>query len=287
MQILESLTEDDPSGEANYLRGELLFQQQNVSAAREAYERALQRQPNHLNALYGMVKTSAYLNDLEAGQKDTEKFERLQAVFAELNQQRRASYDDLTELRRQAAQTCTDAGAAYQRHDRVVTAEQLWQRAADLDPQNTACRTLLTRHYEATKQYARTIPLYRALIELQPTNLANYERLGIRLASDGDFAAAEKIFQAMTKVPPNPARGYRMLAKLYLNSDQQLERAWQLAKESVQQDPVADSHFVLGWALAKNKQFAAARAALQRALELDGSNALYQKLYRSLPPDAE
>ena len=283
-RILTAVAGHDPTGKASYLLGELLFQQRHWTGAKTAYERALKNQPNHLHALYGMVKVSTQLGDVEAAEEYSAKFEQVQSVVAALNQQQRSTYDDLTELRRHAAQSFTDAGRVYHAQDQTAAAEQLWRRAAAADSRHIACRALLARHYEATKQYQRTIPLYQALIELQPQHLPHYERLGIRLASNGDFAGAERTFQAMTKVPPNAARGNRMLAKLYLNSDRQLEQALLLAKQSVKIDPVADSHFVLGWALAKSNQFTAARTALQRALELDRDNALYKKLYRSLPP---
>lgn len=282
-RILTSVTKRDPSGKASYLLGELLFQQDQLRAAKTAYEQALQTQPNHLNALYGMVKVSTQLGEVEAADKYSENFERIQKVVAALNQRRRSTYDDLTELRKNTAQTFTDAGRVNHGQGQTAAAEQLWRRAAANDAKNIACRVLLARHYEAAKQYEHTIPLYRALIDLQPNHLPHYERLGIRLAASGDFAGAERTFQAMTKVPPNAARGNRMLAKLYLNSDRQLEQALRLARQSVETDPVADSHFVLGWALAKNKQFTAARASLRRAMELDQNNKLYEKLYRSLP----
>ena len=282
-QILTSTANRDTSGKASYLLGELSFQHGELAAAKAAYEQALQHQPNHLNASYGMVKVLTQLGDVEAVDHYSKKFERVRAAVAELNQRKRNTYDDLTELRRNTGQTLTDAGRVYHGRRQISTAERLWRQAETTDPSNIACRILLARHYEATKQPASAAVRYRALIRLQPKNLANYERLGIRLASDGDFDGAEQVFTSMTKVPPNPSRGYRMLAKLYLNSDRQLKKALQLAKQSVDQDPVADSHFVYGWALAKNGQPSAAKAALRKAMELDESNKLYQKLYRSLP----
>lgn len=282
-RILTSTANDDESGKASYLLGELFFQQSQLSSAKDAYEQALQHQPSHLNALYGMVKVLTQLGQVEASERYSKKFERIQNAVAALNQQKRDTYDDLTELRQATARTFTDAGRVYHGRNRVATAEPLWRRAETMDSQNAACRILLARHYESTKQHILAVPRYRALIQLQPTNLANYERLGIRLASNGDFDGAEGVFSAMTEVPPTPSRGHRMLAKLYLNSDRHLEKALQLAKQSVEQDPVADSYFVYGWALAKSKQFAAAKTELRRAMELDESNKVYQKLYRSLP----
>lgn len=272
----------DKTGQAAYLLGEVHFQRDEVLAAKTAYEQALRQQPSHRNALYGMVKVATQLGDIPSAEQYSTKFERVQQLVSKLNQQRRKTYDDLGELKRHAAQTLTDAGQLYQRKKRGQRAAELWQRATELDATNVSCRHLLARHYADSQQHDKAVPLYRDLIQLQPKNLTTYERLGMRLATGGDFAGAENTFFAMTKVRSDPTRGYRMLAKLYLNTDQKIEEAVALARRSVKESPIADSYFVLGWALSKSNDVPNARKALERAMQLDDSKSIYRQLYRSL-----
>lgn len=230
-----------------------------------------------------MVKISTQLDQLDKAEKYSEEFERVQAQVAELNQQRRRSYDDVKVLKRKTATTLVEAGRVYHTEKQPEGAIKLWTEAAALDASNEPSRVLLASHYASEKQLKLALPKLRELVAINPNNPLHYEKLGLMQAASGDLAGAERTFVAMTKVP-KPARGLRMLAKFYLNTNREAPRALALAKQSVQQEPNADGHFVHGWALAKNKQFAAARTALQRAIELDKSNKLYQQLFKSLPP---
>ncbi len=273
----------EAAGTVAYLLGEIAFQKGDFEVASEHYRQAVRQQPHHLNALYGMVKVAMQLDDVETAEKYSAKFEALQARIAELNQARRREYDDLTNLRHHTATTLTDIGRVYQRVHRPSEAVQFWRRASDMDPENATSRKLLASHLVTAKQYSLAAAVYRELVKLEPAEIDHYEKLGIVLASSGDLTAAEKAFEAMVGLPDPSARGCRMLAKFYLNLNKEAEKALRLAKQSVAQEPVADSHFVYGWALARNKQWDAARKQIQLAMELDPSSRTYRRLYQSLP----
>ena len=275
----------DPTGDAQYLLGEIAFQSEDYTAATRRFTAALNLQPNHRDALYGMVKVATQLGDEPKATKYLAQFQRVQQFLAEMNQRRRATYDDLRELRQHAAQTMTDVGRIYQRRGQQATAIGLWQRAANLDHSQVACRELLASHFVAIKNPSAAIRRYREMVQLQPKRLSTYERLGILLATQKDFVGAEQVFTAMTKQPVNPSRGYRMLAKLYLNSGRKADQALRLANLALKQDPVADSYFVVGWALSKKQNYVAARKSLQKAITLEPSNRTYQQLMSTLPSE--
>ena len=65
-----------------------------------------------------------------------------------------------------------------------------------------------------------------------------------------NFAGAETSFKMAIQAAPKRAIGYRDLAKFYLNTRQRASDAKRMAQRALQMEPVAESHFVLGWAQA-------------------------------------
>ncbi len=270
------------TSQAHYLLAEAYFQLADFAKAKDNYQSAVRLAPDHKHAYYGLVKSCSRLGQTQEASSYAKEFERLEATAAETDLVVRRQYDDLDEMRQRLAVTCTDAGRLYNQRNRSNEAERLWTRGATVDPDNTDCRHLLASLYEKQGRPADALRQYQELLRLQPTNLEPYQKIGFLQARLGNFSAAESAFRKMMEIVPASGLGHRALAKLYLNTNRQTARAYELAATAVKLEPVADSYFVLGWANAKLGKRPEAIAALQQALRLDPDNSTYRKLYESV-----
>lgn len=278
--VLQQEIENSPrASQTHFLLGEAFFQLRDFTKAKSSYQRAMELEPNHAKAIYGLVKVCARVGEREEAAAYSEEFQRLEAATAQSDQEYRRQYDDLRQMNRKLADTCTDAGRVYYRHKNPRQAERLWLRAAEVDSQNAACRVLLASLYTQERKVADALQQYHDLLRIEPENVERLQKIGFLQARVGNLAEAESAFRKMVEVAPRNATGHRALAKFYLNTDRQLAVAQKLADKAVQLDPVADSYFVLGWASAKNGKGQQASMALQEAIRLDPDNATYRKLY--------
>ena len=268
--------------QTHFLLGEAFFQLRDFSQAKSSYRRAVQLEPNHAKAVYGLVKVTARLGEREEAAAYSQQFQQLEAATGQSDQEYRRQYDDLRQMREKLASTCTDAGRVYLRHKNTRKAEQLWTRAAAVDSQNTACRLLLASLYTKQRKAADALRQYQELRRIEPKNVEHYQKIGFLQARLGKLADAESAFRKMVEIAPRNAAGYRALAKFYLNTNREAELAQKLADKAVQLDPVADSHFVLGWALAKNGNRRQALTELQTAMQLNPDSATYRQLYEAV-----
>jgi tetratricopeptide (TPR) repeat protein len=270
------------ASQTHFLLGEAFFQLRDFAQAKSSYQRAVELQPNHTKAVYGLVKVCARLGEREEAAVYSEEFQRLEAATAQSDQEYRRRYDDLQQMKDRLAETCTDAGRVYFRHKNPRQAERLWLRAAEVDSHNAACRVLLASLYTRERKAVDALRQYRELLRIEPDNVEHLQKIGFLQARLGNLAEAESAFRQMVEVAPRNAAGHRALAKFYLNTDRQPALAQKLADKAVELDPVADSYFVLGWASAKNGKRQQAVAALQKAIRLNPDNATYRELYEAV-----
>ena len=270
------------TSQTHFLLGEAFFQLRDFAKAKSSYQRAVQLEPNHSKAVYGLVKVCGRLGDREEAAAYSQEFQRLETATGQSDQEYRRRYDDLRQMRERLAETCTDAGRVYGRRKNPRQAERLWTRAAAVDPQNAACRSLLASLYTKERKAADAVRQYQELLRIEPENVEHYQKIGFLQARLGHFADAESAFRKMVEIAPWNAVGHRALAKFYLNTNREAALAQELADKAVKLDPVADSYFVLGWASAKNGKPQQAVAALQKAIRLNPDNPTYQQLYEAV-----
>ena len=171
-------------------------------------------------------------------------FKKLKAADMKALKDRNEAFNDLIDMRRDAAETLILAGQAYQAGGNLIRAEKLMYRAADLAPQNPICH------------------LHSAAISMQL----------------GHLAQAEGAFGKVIQLAPKNARGYSGLAHLYLQAGQRLPQAKQLAQRAVTLEPNAFHYYVLSWACDKNGDKAGAISAIQRAVKLEPGNPRYRRV---------
>jgi len=102
-------------------------------------------------------------------------------------------------LREIAVRAHNEAADFYQKRGNPNQAEDLWRRAAVLDPKNVECRKQLAFVYERSDRVREALCVCQELRDLEPANAANWLSVGllsVRLhrRSEG-LAAIEKAIQ--------------------------------------------------------------------------------------------
>jgi Flp pilus assembly protein TadD len=267
------------AGQGHWLLGQLYVQLKEYEKAKNSYQTALQLQPDHAKAYYGLAVLSARLGQSDQARRYMDRFKQLKTRDVKLDKGRRSTYDDLEVMRAQVAGTYSDVGTVYAAHGNLPEAEQLWRKAAILDPGNTACRTNLATLYQRNRRQREAVEICEQLRALEPDNPVRYLNLGILRARLRQFDAAEQALRKACELAPRRSDGYRLLAQIRLDRNEGGAETMELARQAVRLEPIAPNYFVLGAACAKNGDLAGARSALQRAMALDPGNPKYRRTY--------
>ena len=262
-----------------YLLGEVLFQLEQFEDSKSNYLAAVAKNANHANSYYGLIKVCARLGQTDELAKYSKRFQELENAASAADMEFRRNFDDLQEMRNKLAVTCVDAGRIYLSHANAAKAEQLWKRAAEVDEENSASRSLLVSLFLKKKDTPNAVRYLKELTTLQPKNAGNFQKLGYLQAQMKNFAGAEVSFKTAVQLAPQRAIGYRDLAKFYLNTRRRPADARRFAERALKLEPVADSHFVLGWANAVTGNRTDAIKSLSKAIEMAPENQMYRRLY--------
>ncbi|UCG59607.1 MAG: tetratricopeptide repeat protein, partial [Phycisphaerales bacterium] len=264
---------------SNYLLGQLYTQLKDYEQAKHSYEAAIKIQPDYAKAYYGLAVVCMRLQQTDEARKFMDKFKQLKAQDVRADKDRRSAYDDLETIRSRFAETYTEGGNIYYGHGNTQKAEQLWQKAAALDPKNVPCRTNLATLYRQNNRLSQALEFCEQLSELEPENPARHFNAGILNAQLKKFDAAEKAFLKARELAPERSDSYRMLAQMYLDAGRPVAEALALARKAAQIEPTAENFFVLGAVYVKDGNTAEALAALKRAIALEPGNPKYRQVY--------
>lgn len=238
-----------PAAEGRFLLGQAYLALGDAEKARQACEAAIEVDPRHTRAYYGLATALARLGQTEKARACRETFERMKAE--ELRTLRAMTDDastDLAALGRRVSQILVGVANVYAGRARPEKAEPLWQRAAAVDPIDTESRL----------------------------------RLAMLYAQTGRLAAAEAAFREVVRLAPARSWGYQGLAQVCMAMPGRLAEARAHAETAARLDPVAPNYALLGEICRRAGDAAGARAAFGRAVELDPGNAGYRGRYESL-----
>jgi tetratricopeptide (TPR) repeat protein len=243
-QLQQEIAVSPRSSLSHFLLGQEYLQLERYDEARASYERAIELEPTLTNAYYGLFTVCMRLKQKAEAREHMATFKRLKAKDMETLKDRNEAFDDLIDMRKDAAETMLMAGQAYQARGRLDRAAQLQYRAAELDPENAVCH------------------LHCAALSMQM----------------GRFAPARDAFSKVIELDPENSRGYSGLAHLYLQASRNLPEARQLAEKAVALEPMAFNYYVLSWARDRNGDRAGALAAIKRAIELEPGNPRFRQI---------
>ena len=266
------------SSSAYFLLGQAYGQLKVYELARQNYEAALKIQPNHTNAVYGLVTVCGLLGDSEKAQAYSEIFKKLKAEERTHLKESKIEYDDFVSTQKNVATTFINGAKMYRSKGHLSQAEALLKQAIGLAPDNVMGYLGLASLYQAGKQPAKALQIFSKISELQPEAAINYLMIGMLSAQTKQWTEAEAAFQKYIQLAPKTSVGYRQLAQLYLTKREKLPLAKQLAGKALSLEASAANFFVFGWACDSVGDTANALPAAQRAVELAPNSAQYRRL---------
>ena len=264
------------------LRGQASQRLGNLPEAKRHYESAVRINGACAEAYYGLALTCARLGDPAKADEYRQTFSALQARQQTAGRELRARFNPLLTTRQSFAQTHTQAGWVYQVHGQPAMAEEMWRRAATVDPDNTGCRFHLLMLYQKAGRNEEALRMCQEMIRAEPTQGLHYIGLGNLYARLLRMPEAEAAFRQATVLAPDRPEPHFALAQFYLQNNTNLESAVKLSQQAVKLAPRAPHYYLLGRACARTGDRSGALAAIEKACELDPGNPQYRKLRASL-----
>jgi tetratricopeptide (TPR) repeat protein len=275
----EELKISPRSGLSNFLLGQGHLKQKDYDKAKQYYEKAIEIQPDYMNAYYGLFTACSRLKLQEEAERHLATFKKLKAKERHILMDRNKAFDDIITIRKMMAETYSDAEKIYHQKGNIQEAEKLLRRAAALDPNSTKYLMKLGALFQNSRRLPDALKIYEKVAEIEPDNMISHINIGVISMQLKRFDNAEKVFKKVIKLAPKFSGGYRELAQLYLRQATKFPEALDLAKTAVELEETAANYFILSWAYDKNGDTANACSALKRATELDPTNLKYRQMY--------
>lgn len=278
------------------IRGRLLEAKGDRAAAARAYEAALQREPGHFPAVAALAAL-----DLAEGRADAarKRFEGLvkadprnaRATLALAELDARAGAPEAVILARLREAIKADPAwpgarlalvnrllGSGEAQDAVVAA----QDAAAALPENLAILDALGRAQQASGDSQRAVSTFKRLASLMPRSADAQLRLAEAHRAAGERAPAAQALRRALDLDPGMTAAQRGLALIAV-ADKRPGDALAIARTLQQRQPKDPAGWVLEAEIESlQKQWPAAAAAYQKALERQRSSALAARLHRVL-----
>ncbi|MFH1920893.1 MAG: tetratricopeptide repeat protein [Planctomycetota bacterium] len=215
--VLERTVEHNTRSMPSFLLlGQAYLQLREYRKAKKSFEAAAELAPDYANVYYGLARACAKLGQKEEAREYREKFNKLGAGDLKERIDQDKAFDDLLSVRQSVAQTHTDAGRMHARHGNLRIAEQLWRRAAALDPRNTACRVELASLYERNDKEREALDICEQLRKIEPENADHCLNVGLLNARLNRFDAALSAMERAIELDPHNPR-YQQVYELIKN----------------------------------------------------------------------
>lgn len=264
------------------LRGKACQRLGRNAEARKHFEAALKIEPRMTEALYGLSVICARLDAAAEAEGYRQKFMEFKAELEAQGRGYRASLNPLRNTRQSVAMTHTTLGWIYQDQGKVDVAERLWQRAAGVDPNNTACRFHLLMLYQKSGRNTEGLRVCEEMVRAEPENPFHRLSQGNFETRLGHVPEARAAFETAHRLAPNRPETCFALAQCYARSQTNLTEAVSLAARAVQLAPAAPHLFLHSRLAARTGDRSAALASIRRACELDPRNTEYQNWMTTL-----
>jgi Tfp pilus assembly protein PilF len=243
------------SAAVHLLSGTLGMLRQDVTASARAFIRALEIQPDSVEALNGLVTS-----DLQAGRAAAAR-SRLEAFL-----QRRP---DSVEALMMTAQI-----AMMQKQPAV--AEQVLRRVVELHPENFDAYSALGTLYLAQNKVREARAEFVNVTKENPRSVGAHTLVGILSQLLNEPADAERSYKQALQVDGQAAVAANNLAWIYAEQGQNLDVAVELAKGASERLPNhAEASDTLGWAYYKADLLTSAVPMFERAVERNPRNPVY------------
>jgi putative PEP-CTERM system TPR-repeat lipoprotein len=242
------------SPEVHTLVGRLYYERGDQTKARQSFEKALQIDPDHVEALSGLTAIDADMRRLPDARA------RIEARLA-ANKKPDA---DLLLL----------ASKVYVATGQFERTEAMLRRMVDLNPNNLDAFNLLGQFYVARKKLPEARKTFDDVVTRQPTSASAQTMVGLLASADGDLQTARKAYEAAVHADPKALAASNNLAWLYANTEGgNLDTALQLAQTARSFLPDnAEVNDTLGFVYYKKQMGSFAIPLFEAAILKDGDN---------------
>ena len=261
------------------LLGQAHLQLGHNEAAKQCFQSAVQMAPEYPNAYYSLAMVSVRLGHRAEAIEYRKRFKELQSKDLRARVDESKSYEDIEATRQNVAEIYVGIGRLYTAYGDDQAAEDLWTRAAELDPQNTDGHLELAQLYAKQDRPRDALDALLPLCRSRADDFHLWLRLGQLHARLDEFAQAEEALRHVVDLAPQQALGYAALAQLRLQSNHNVSDAVEPAREAVRLEPTAANYFLLATVCERCGELESAAAAIEKALQTEPANAQYRQLY--------
>jgi tetratricopeptide (TPR) repeat protein len=236
--------------------GRLLLARSDLAGASAAYSKALAKDPLQIVALEGMVAVETRQGHVPAARKRLDVAVAAAPKNAELQLMAARLYDALFQ----------DSAAA------MTTVK----RAMELNSNELGAYDLLARLYAKANDLPAATVEFEKLAQKQPKSVATVTTVGLLYHLQNKLDQAEAAYQRALALDPRAPIASNNLAELYLNRNEKLEIALQLAQTAKAGLP--NAHQVddtLGWVYYKKGMGPQAVTSMKAAVAAQPDNAVY------------
>jgi tetratricopeptide (TPR) repeat protein len=235
--------------------GVLLGRKNQLHTARAEFERAVQLDPDSLEALAGLVALDLSSRDFKAA---------------------RARVDARLEAATPTAPLLTLAARTYAASGDASEAEKALRRALSTDSSYLTAYALLGQLYASQHKLAAARAEFEALAERSSKPVVPLTMIGIILQAEGDEAGARERFEHALQIDPEAAVAANNLAWIYADKGGNLDVALQLAQTAQKHlHDVPEVNDTLGFIYYKKNLAPLAISTIKISAEKDPGNATY------------
>ncbi len=268
--------------ETHLLLGKAYLQLKEYGKAVDHYEKARGLRPDDSRSYYGLAAVCARQGQTDKARQYTEQFKKLRDEEDRARVDKRRSTDTQAQVVKNLSQVRAIAGRLYAAHGNLEKAEEHWRRAAALDPGDKACRQELVDLYMGTGRKRQALTFLEQLRAIDPKDAVYHLNTGVLLTRLERLDAAEEAVRKAIELAPDLAAAYRSLARILLLRNRGLPEAEALARKLVELEPAATNYGLLGEVCAQAGDLPGARAALERAMQLDPGNEEFRAAHKRL-----
>jgi tetratricopeptide (TPR) repeat protein len=179
--------------------GQACLELNELEGARQAFEITLQAAPDDGQAHFGLAQVYRRLRQPAKAQLHADQFQRNSPAARAGARQGTHDAGSPTRVRDISVRVHNESADFYQKHGNPRRAEELWRRAAVLDPKDLESRSHLAALYEQSHRDRDALQVCRQLRQIEPDQALRWLNVGlleIRLNRvEEGLAAVERAFQ--------------------------------------------------------------------------------------------
>ena len=270
--LSEFAARNPASAQTFLLLGHAQLAKKLYAEAKTSFEKALELSPDAPRALEGLGRALVRL-----GERQRARELLLKQKKARAEEQKNRSAEESFELElKEYASKYSDVAKVLLSANKIDFARPVLMKAVKLDPQNTEAWTNLISIPQSAGRFVDAMERAREMTKVNPESASAFFTLGILSVKARDLATAIESLRKVTELAPEDVRGFEALARLLIQNRTQVEEGMSHAERAVELRGNAADYEIQAQAYVLNKRLSDAHRSLERAVELDPGNQIYQ-----------